>query len=71
MAINTLTPVTTDTRRLSDTTDRYEIVSGLGYFSVTRNGLSLIDRDGYRRTFTTRNAARKRISRERRGNFHN
>ena len=64
MSTTTLTPVT------AGTTDTYTIVENAGYFYVVRNGLYLRDRFNNPRTFITRNAARKRISRERRGNFH-
>lgn len=51
-------------------TDTYEIVAYDGLFYVTRNGQDLTDHRGDSRSFISRNAARKRISRERSGNFH-
>lgn len=53
------------------TTDRFEIVrTTYNDFEVLKNGVALTDRNGYRRIFLTRNSARKRIARERSGNFH-
>ena len=52
------------------TTPTFEIVSTATGFAITRDGIYLTDRHGNVRTFVTRNAARKRISRERRGSFH-
>lgn len=51
-------------------TAMYTINAAGGYFYITRNGVYLTNKFGNARTFITRNAARKRISRERRGNFH-
>jgi len=66
MSTTTLTaPVTTGT-----TIDLFEIVEENGLFYVTRNGMFLTNRYGRARSFITRNTARKRISRERRGDFH-
>lgn len=68
--MNTLTTSSTTT---PTTTDTFEIVADTyrGYgFVVLRNGTALTYPDGSTRTFPTRNAARKRISRERRGDFH-
>ena len=48
----------------------YTIVEADGYFYIDRNGVYLTDRNGRARVFATRVSARKRISRERRGNFH-
>lgn len=62
MSTNTLTTVTG--------TAYFQIVTNGGYFYVVRDGVYLTDRNGRVRTFITRNAARKRISRERSGNFH-
>jgi hypothetical protein len=42
-----------------------------GDYFVTRNGDPLTDRNYRTRFFVSRNSARKRISRERRGDFHN
>ena len=39
-------------------------------FSVLINGSLLVDSKGQTRVFATRASARKRISRERRGNYH-
>ena len=52
--------------------DRYEIVwnAVAALFTVVKNGAALVDSAGYARLFKTRNAARKRIARERSGNFH-
>ena len=52
------------------TTPTYGIVVNAGLFYVTRNGTYLTDKNGVARAFASRNAARKRISRERRGSFH-
>jgi hypothetical protein len=68
MSTSTLTPVTGTTNTAA--TDKYDIFEVGGYFYVARNGVYLRDRNNQARTFITRNAARKRISRERRGNFH-
>ena len=49
----------------------YAIVSnGAGAWNVLVNGEVLTDSTGMPRTFNTRATARKRISRERSGNFH-
>ena len=50
---------------------KYEIISasGIGGYIITRDGAPL-RRGGVTRIFTTRNSARKRIHRERTGNFH-
>lgn len=50
--------------------DSYVIDQRIGGFVVLRNGFELRDADGWARIFRTRNSARKRISRERRGNYH-
>ena len=63
----TTTSITTVT---TGTEDSFEIVSYFGGYAVKRNGLLLVNDRGDVRVFVTRNAARKRISRERRGNFH-
>lgn len=60
----------TDNTTAPITEPKFEIIpSGSGY-AVTRNDLYLRDKGGFIRLYTTRNAARKRISRERTGNFH-
>lgn len=54
-------------------TTQYTIeVDSFGTFTVLDNatGAHLLDKYGTIRRFSTRNAARKRISRERSGNFH-
>jgi hypothetical protein len=43
---------------------------GTGFVIEDPTGLLLRDNKGVVRAFTTRNAARKRISREKSGNFH-
>lgn len=62
-----------DTMTMSDTVEATFVIwnntSGPG-FVVTRNGVFLTDRNNQVRTFTTRSSARKRIARERSGNFH-
>jgi hypothetical protein len=42
-----------------------------GSYFIERNGYVLTNSRGWTRYFRTRNSARKRISRERRGDFHN
>jgi hypothetical protein len=64
----------TSTTTLTSTDARYTIVTGedgVG-FNVLDNatGLLLTDFAGRVRFFATRNSARKRISRELRGNYH-
>jgi len=54
----------------TETTTTYEIVSTDTGYAILRDGSYLTDSRGNVRTFVTRNAARKRISRERTGNFH-
>jgi hypothetical protein len=64
----------TETTTTGTVTIGFEIVTDTyrGYgFNVTRDGVALTDRYGSTRNFTTRNSARKRISRELRGDFHN
>lgn len=54
-------------------TEDYTIVTsevGYGYNVRLADGTFLVGQDGQRRHFTTLGSARKRISRERRGNFH-
>lgn len=67
MSTNTIdTPVAPGTR------SEYAVVptsSGIG-FTVLCNGQPLTTPNGSVRYFATANSARKRISRERRGNFH-
>lgn len=48
----------------------YEIHGTEGHYYITLNGEVLRDSAGWTRYFSTRNAARKRISRERRQSFH-
>ncbi len=50
--------------------DVYEVEAQNFGFAVRRNGTFLTDANGSVRIYVTRNAARKRISRERSGNFH-
>lgn len=54
---------------------RFEITetleTGHKFFVVLKDGEVLKDRDGHTRFYQSRNAARKRISRERKQNFHN
>ncbi len=62
-----------NTSTTETTSTGFEIVADTyrGYgFNVTRDGVALTDRYGSTRNFTTRNSARKRISRELRGDFH-
>lgn len=47
----------------------YETPGGFIVWDTT-TGSYLRDKDGNKRVFASRNAARKRISRERTGNFH-
>ncbi len=47
------------------------VIAGDGPFYITANGVALTDTYGAVRYFRTRNAARKRISRERLGDYHN
>jgi hypothetical protein len=55
-----------------NTSDTYVIKSDwFGNFYIQRNGFTLTSSRGWTRYFRTRNSARKRISRERRGDFHN
>lgn len=52
--------------------DTFVIVSDwFGSLYIKRNGYPLTNSLGWTRYFRTRNSARKRISRERRGDFHN
>ena len=44
--------------------------ANLSYY-IVRNARVLLDKAGYPRFFRTRNSARKRVSRERFGDFHN
>ena len=52
-------------------TERFTI-SGNDFdgFTIARDGITLTNRYGSVRIFATRNSARKRIARERSGNFH-
>ena len=54
--------------------DTYVIVMHTGllstYFTVEKNGVALAWSDGTVRLFQTRSSARKRISRERKQNYH-
>lgn len=63
---------TTTISESTTTTGNYTITTNdAGNFIVLRDGQPLRDVYGNTRWFTSRNAARKRISRERKGNFHN
>lgn len=68
--METITTATqnTDTYAIIDTPDPLG-TTGIVYI-VTRNGRPLTDRFGYTRYFATRNSARKRIARERSGDYH-
>lgn len=59
-----------DTTQVVDTPDTFEILGTPGRFYITRNGVELRDGAGFTRYFNTRNSARKRIARERSGDFH-
>lgn len=64
---------TTSTESTTVTAPKFEVIPDTykGYgFNVTRNGVILNDSAGSARNFATRNSARKRISRELRGDFH-
>ncbi len=54
--------------------DVFDVMPGngdtAGLFIVLKNGEPLLDREGAIRTFITRASARKRITRERRGDYH-
>lgn len=70
----TTTNTTTGSRdwRKFFTTPTFTIVKDYyGDYFVTRNGDPLTDRNYRTRFFVSRNSARKRISRERRQDFHN
>ena len=62
----------TNTTITSPETTEFQIVpAGAAGFTITLNGETLTWPSGHTRYFTTRNAARKRISRERKQSFHN
>jgi hypothetical protein len=52
--------------------DYYEVVQLIegGFYYVYKNGVLLKDKNGTDRRFKTRNSARKRVARERAGDFH-
>jgi hypothetical protein len=58
------------TNTLETVTDRYEIRGYPGNYYILKDGLTLFDEQNQIRFFKTRNSARKRVSRERSGNFH-
>lgn len=51
-------------------TPQYTIIPFYERYAIEVDGNLLRDSAGEVRSFATRNAARKRVSRERRGNFH-
>lgn len=74
--MNTRNATATRTGRTNTTTkvaDVYTIKTDwfAGSFYIVRNGNVLVNKSGWTRYFSSRNGARKRISRERRGDFHN
>jgi hypothetical protein len=48
----------------------YDNMEGTGFVVEGPDGMLLCTPDGTLRVFSTRNSARKRIARERSGNFH-
>ena len=63
---------TSTTTTTATTTFTYEYSEAFGAYVVIVNGLHILrDALGAVRTFATPNSARKRIARERSGNFHN
>lgn len=63
--------MTTITDKRNPATWVYEIVLVEGNYMVKREGVYLVDHTGQVRIFRTHAGARKRISRDRRGDFHN
>lgn len=62
--------VTTETTTQTPDTYSVQFSAVDGNYRVFRNGVFLTDRHGMVRVFTSANSARKRIARERSGNFH-
>ena len=66
-------PNVTTRGNVTITKDTFVIIHDFwtGSYIIERNGMILRDKNGWTRRFVSRNGARKRISRERLGDFHN